>query len=417
MTINDTRRPLALFGLFGVGNIGNEASLAAGIAAARRQRPHHPDVIVVAGDPEQVGRQHDVAAVPISMAGPVPSFARLPRPVRLLLRPIVEVARWVAAYRFLRSVDALVVPGTGILDDFGVTPQQMPYDLVRWSAAARLARRPWAMVGVGAGPIDHPLSRRLMRRAVRNARVVTYRDDDSRTFMAGLGAAGTDDVVQPDVAFSLPRPDIERLPVGAHGRPIGLGVMAYYGWRNDSWTGQPIFESYVAAMAAIASRLLSAGHRVRLLIGERSDILAAERVIRSVEEELGSEAGKAIIFEPIETFDDLLGQVAGTAALIATRYHNVVAGLMTATPTVSIGYADKNRAAMALFGLEQHCHHVDDIDIDAVEGDLLALLDRGPRLRTTMRDTADRLAHRVDAGFDATFDEIVGVTRTRPRVT
>lgn len=403
---DETMRPLALLGLFGIGNIGNEASLAAGIAAARRQRSH-PDVIVVAGDPDPVGRQHGVAAVPISMAARVPSFDHLPRPVRLLLRPLVEVARWLSAYRFLRSVDALVVPGTGILDDFGVTPQQMPYDLLRWSAVARLAGRPWAMVGVGAGPIDHPLSRRLMRRAVKNARLVTYRDEESRAFMARLGAPGRADAVQPDVAFALPRPE-RREPVDGAPREIGLGVMAYYGWGNDPIAGQAVFASYIASMTEIARRILASGHAVRLLIGEQTDIRAAEQVTTALGSRASARMGHTVLFEPITTFGELMAQIARTEAVVATRYHNVIAGLMTATPTISIGYADKNRAVMSSFGLEQYCHHVDAVDVDAVERDLVAALDRGPHLRATMRDTAERLARQVDARFDATFEELVG---------
>lgn len=402
---DETLRPLALFGLFGVGNIGNEASLAAGIAAARRHRP--PDAVtVVAADPTRVSGEHGIRAVPMAMAGPVPSFEWSPRPVRVLVRPFVEVARWLAAYRFVRSVDALVVPGTGILDDFGSTPQQMPYEIFRWSIVARAARRPWAMVGVGAGPIDHPLSRRLMRRAVKNARLVTYRDEESRDFMAGLGAPGRA-TVQPDVAFALPRPE-RREPLDGTPREIGLGVMAYYGWGNDPAAGQHVFKSYIASMTEIAQRILASGRAVRLLIGEQTDIRAAEHVIAALHSSGGAQMGEKVLFEPITTFDELMLQIARTEAVVATRYHNVIASLMTATPAISIGYADKNRAVMSLFGLEQHCHHVDDIDVDAVERDLVAVLDRAPQLRIAMRDTADRLARQVDGCFDATFEELVG---------
>jgi polysaccharide pyruvyl transferase WcaK-like protein len=399
---DETVRPIAFFGLFGVGNIGNEASLAAAIMAARRHRPLQK-VCVVAADPERVATEHGVSAVPISMAGAMPSFVRFSRPIRLLVRPVVEVARWIAAYRFLRTVDAVVVPGTGILDDFGVKPQEMPYDLVRWSAAARLARRPFSLIGVGAGPIDQPVSRRLMRRAVLNARVVTYRDEESRAFMAGLGAWSPGNAVQPDVAFALPRP-AARDRDGDADWEIGLGVMTYYGWANNPSMGQQVFESYVRSMTAIASRVVSAGHRVRVLIGERTDELAAERIISSLRSVVGADADDVLIYEPADDFAELMRQIVNTDALIATRYHNVIAGLMTATPTISIGYAEKNSAVMRRFGLEGYAHHVDHIDVGAVIDDLERLLKTAGEVRPRLRATAEQLADQVNVQFDSIFD-------------
>jgi polysaccharide pyruvyl transferase WcaK-like protein len=58
----------------------------------------------------------------------------------------------------VRKFDIVVVPGTGILDDFGEPWYAMPYDLFKWSLAAMLGGRPFTFVSVGAGPIQHPLS-------------------------------------------------------------------------------------------------------------------------------------------------------------------------------------------------------------------------------------------------------------------
>ena len=198
----DARTTVALFGLFGVTNIGNEASLSSALQFLERC-PEAPKVVVVCARPEVVAHQHGVEAVPISMAGRMPTLGSAPRLVRLGLRPILELARWWSAYRFMKRVDAIVIPGTGILDDFGVRPHEMPYDIFRWSVAARLAGRPMSMLSVGAGPIDNPLSRWFMRTAVRAAGVVTYRDDISREFMTALGIAVHSDSVQPDLAFAL----------------------------------------------------------------------------------------------------------------------------------------------------------------------------------------------------------------------
>ena len=73
----------------------------------------------------------------------------------------------------------IVVPGTGMLDDFGERWRDMPYHLFRWGLACRMARTPFAFVSIGAGPIHHPLSRWLMRSAAAMARYRSYRDMNS----------------------------------------------------------------------------------------------------------------------------------------------------------------------------------------------------------------------------------------------
>ena len=402
---------IALFGLFGVGNIGNEASLASAIAALRRHR-HRVDVTVVCAHPDVVSAEHGVPAASFSMAGPFDRVITAPRPVRLALRPITELARWVAALRFARSVDAIIVPGTGILDDFGVAPHQMPYELFRWSTAARLTRRPWAMVGVGAGPIDHPVSRWLMRRTVRNCTIITYRDEVSRSFMAGIGEPSPAISVQPDVAFALPRPDGDHRGAGTPLH-VGLGLMAYYGWSNDAAEGEEIFVRYIAEMAKIGAEILGRGDTLRLLVGEQSDEAAVSALITALEQERGSSVADLVTVEPIATFADLLLQVGHTDAVIATRYHNVIAGLMMSRPTVSIGYAQKFRAVMTDYGLGGYCHDVEQVDATSVIADLDAVLGRSDEITSELAKSNQRYSQAVETRFCEVFDVVLGAGTRR----
>ena len=60
---------------------------------------------------------------------------------------------WAWTVSAARRFDMIVVPGTGMLDDFGERWRDMPYHLFRWGLACRLARTPFAFVSIGAGPI------------------------------------------------------------------------------------------------------------------------------------------------------------------------------------------------------------------------------------------------------------------------
>jgi polysaccharide pyruvyl transferase WcaK-like protein len=57
---------------------------------------------------------------------------------RLLLKILGKTADFFEAVRVIRKAGVMVVPGTGILDDFGEKPTGMPFDIFKWCLAARL---------------------------------------------------------------------------------------------------------------------------------------------------------------------------------------------------------------------------------------------------------------------------------------
>jgi polysaccharide pyruvyl transferase WcaK-like protein len=73
---------------------------------------------------------------------------------------------------------------------------------------------------------------------------------------------------------------------------------------------------------------------------------------------------------------------------------------MMSRPTVSIGYAEKNREVMTNFGLRQYCHRVDDIRPAEVVEDLRSVASRSEELVPQLRETNERYIRAVDAQFD-----------------
>ena len=155
------RSVVGLLGLFGVGNLGNDGSFEVGLAMVREFAPH-ADVRCITSAPENIERRFGVASVRMREPLGIPSWLKRRGRARLALLPGGEVHRWINTYRTARGLSAVVVPGTGVLDDFGLRPQGVPYILFRWSLCCRLARTPFAFVGIGAGPIKNGWSRRLM---------------------------------------------------------------------------------------------------------------------------------------------------------------------------------------------------------------------------------------------------------------
>lgn len=374
---------IALFGMFGIGNIGNDASLEAALHYLREGLPS-ADVLCICPEPELVMSQHGVRAVPTappaasgglrsgygSRVGAV--VGRFRRHLRLR-----EIHNWSYALRVLRDSDLLAIPGTGILDDFGTTPRGMPYDLFRWCVSARVRRSKVRFLSIGAGPIHNPASRLLMKAAAGLADYRTFRDAGSRSYMASIGCNTHHDGVVPDLVFSLPIPDATDSWAGRAERPlVGVNVMAYRGWAHDEGRGEGIYRRYIEKLASFVAWLLDRGYEIRLLIGEDRD-LAACNDLREATLTVEPERGRTLeIASQVGTMTDLLKAMQATDLVVATRYHNLVAALMLARPVVSLGYAPKNADLMAQVGMAAYCQSIDDFDIELLKSQFEELWSR-----------------------------------------
>ncbi len=349
-------RPLRvlLLGDFGGGNLGNEASLEAAVAELRRR---HADVRirVACSEPELLERQRRLPAITWRPKGR--GLHRIPwESARAIADLAGEPLRWFRALAIVRSADAVLVPGTGILDDFGVRPWEQPLTLLTWSSAARTARRPFTFCAVGAGPITNPWSRRLLVSAARLASRVSYRDAGSREFMRRCGRDTGADQVCPDLAFATPHEVPPQHVDGGGIRAVGLGVMSYGGW-SGRIEGQQ-YQEYLTLLDDIIDGISARGRRIVFLIGQPNDRLAVEALTeRAIRRGIPSDM---LAGPPIDTFPDLLDVIGTTDYVIATRYHNVVGAMIMARPVISVGYAPKNAQLFEQIGLTPVDQHVDN---------------------------------------------------------
>ena len=168
----------------------------------------------------------------------------------------------------VRQFNAFIVPGTGIFDDFCEPWQAMPYDLFKWSIAAKSAGRPFIFVSVGAGPIRHPISCWLLKSASLMAHYRSYRDDASKNYMLTLGVPAERDLVFPILLSRyLHRPAAPNPSRDGRLITVGVGVMRYFGWDHASANRLQIYEAYLSRMTEFVCWLHEHGYRIRLLMG------------------------------------------------------------------------------------------------------------------------------------------------------
>jgi polysaccharide pyruvyl transferase WcaK-like protein len=201
--------------------------------------------------------------------------------------------------------------------------------------------------------------------AAQMATYRSYRDRISRDFMNSIGLDVSNDRVRPDVAFALPEPASLREP-SAEGEPItvGIGVMAYNGWRGDKARDEAIYDAYLRKLQRFACWLLTEGHGVRILMGDAVDKRTVESLYRMIETTHNGPGRRAVVAELAYSLHDVMAQITETDLVVATRYHNVVCALKLGRPTLSIGYADKNDVLLEEMGLGDFCQHIEQLDVD-----------------------------------------------------
>lgn len=356
---------IALFGQFGCGNSGNDGSLQAMVELLRTTVPD-AELVCVCPAPGQVEDDLGIPAIASFRTREGGVFFQavdgllmsLPGKLLNLLYPLAP----------LLGTDLVLVPGTGFLDDFREVPMGWPLMILRWSIAARLTGAKLAFVSIGAGPIRHPLSRRFMAAAAGLCHYRSYRDTQSRDFMTSLGVGKGDDEVYPDLAFALSTPPASP-PQNSEALRVGVGVMSYSGWARSGGGG--IYERYLDKLVAFIRWLRGEGHDIRFLTGDVQDQQALWQIMKRLDNDPPCETDSTVTMQPARTLQEIMREIAQTDIVVATRFHNVVCAMKLCRPVISLGYADKNEAAMNDAGLAGYSQHVEHIDLELLKNQFL----------------------------------------------
>jgi polysaccharide pyruvyl transferase WcaK-like protein len=315
-----------LVGAFGQGNPGDEALCSAFLAALSDD-----DVVVASSDPSSTTRRHRVRAV-----------ANTP---------------WAVA-RHLRHCDAVVVGGGTVFKTLRPSTGRRPTELLRnacaLTAAARVAGKQVAMVGVGAGDLRGKSARSLARWLVRHVDLLVLRDEESAAALADVGAPAPF-WIGADPAWSARPRLIDDSGHVADRRPSVTVAISHHAGDDH------LFTSLAEAIAPLCR-----DHDVQLQPWQTgsggNDLAIAQR--------LRDRLGRApTIIDPPTDLDAATARYATDRLVIALRFHALVAAGHAGTRTLAVSHEPK------LAGISRRLRQV-SVPVDATAAVLTAAVQR-----------------------------------------
>ena len=387
---------IAFFGHFGRsnigGNFGNESTLLAIVRYFRDVLPY-ADFKCICTGAETVARDYNISAVPsrdaiLTTVAPRSSLGRFAR--KLIAGIPCEVYRWFKGVKTLWGADALVVPGTGLLTDAHTLFNWGPYEMFRWSVTAKMCNCKLLFVSVGAGPIYSRTGRLFVKAALSLADYRSYRDESTLQYLQGIGFRSGNDLVYPDLVFSLPKHLIPRGPNGdKRRRVVGLGVMDYAGKYSVEAPTSAAQSAYLETLVSFVSWLLVHEYNVRLLIGDQVDTPVTQHLKSLLKERSVTQEEGRLIDESVASVDDLLKQLATVDLVVATRYHNVVLALLLNKPVIAISFHHKCSSLMRQMGLPEYCQDINDLQADRLIEQFCNLEENAERLRPLIKEKTE----------------------------
>ena len=349
-------RPLlvGLYGGFGVGNVGNDATICAVVEHLRRSRPTTElRLLTYADDAALVARRFGVATISLRRPRPVRPAGRV---ARLVGRPWRLVRLLAHAWASVRGVDVVVVTGGGVFEaegTAGIGGWIGMVGLLSLALASSVGRHHHlAFVGVGGTYAPRRLERVLVAASTRRAEHRSFRDEESRTALLRMGGAAPGDLVGADLVFARePVAGPERVD---GGRPrVGIGVMGFP-WLDLDSPGAIAADAYVDALVSTIASLVSGGDDVLIFGGDTADDPVVEVTSARARARLDDDGRSHVLVSEARSLEDQLSELATTDVVVSSRFHNVVATFLAERPVVAVADRAKVRRLMASAGLQDY---------------------------------------------------------------
>ncbi|KAB8126744.1 polysaccharide pyruvyl transferase CsaB, partial [Gracilibacillus oryzae] len=316
------------------------------------------DLTVLSNDPTSTAAKHQVQAVN-----------------RWQLKDVSNV---------LKKADGLISGGGSLLQD-KTGLKSVPY----YSGIMRIAKfhkKPVFIYSQGIGPVDHPLSKWIVKSTLNKVDQITVRDRDSQQLLTSLGLK-KDSIIVPDPVFGLDARTFSSSwgeGVGLSGRFVTVSVRD---WPSD----QP----FKVHIAGCLDNLVRDGYGVVFVPFHGEDDYRSSNEVAGLMEE------HSYVMKTDVPMDEKIAVIGQSDLLIGMRLHSLIFASIVYTPFVALSYDPKVDSFASL--MEQPvAGHVNQGNwdsaslLDVVKGQLSdlesvreALRDRAAVQQAKARETAE----------------------------
>jgi polysaccharide pyruvyl transferase WcaK-like protein len=434
--MNVRRKPaFGVFGHYGNENMGDEAIVAAVIEEIRGRYPQSL-IFGFSIVPQDTEARHQIKSYPIRRVRPapvmvsaqindyasekpghtgggmrerikqVPMVYPLLRFAALMIRGlgsiVAEVKFLRESYRNIKKVDVLFVAGSGQLtDESGIWG--FPYTLYKWSVLAKWSGCKLAFIGVGAGPLEHGLSRWFVRQALRRAIFRSYRDESSLRLIRTIGA-GEGDMICPDLAWGKKVAVRSTDKSSGSALRVGVNPMAYHDPRYWPNAKAERFNEYIHKLTDMFIWIAQQGHTVALFPTQlRADVLIIRELASALDKVCPPDIRRRIETVEITGLDSQLEMMSRCDLIIATRFHGVLMSYLVGKPTIGISYHPKINDLMATMGHAECALAIDPLNVEVLKRTFTRLaLGLGESQQIVLAGRAEQL-RQLEQMYDRAF--------------
>lgn len=267
--------------------------------------------------------------------------------IRLIIKSLQAVVDetifLVQSFSRLRDIDAILVAGSGTLQERWGGPWQYPYTLFKWALLAKINGTKFIFMNSGAIPLSTRAGKFFIRTSLRLADYASYRDNETREICYKLGITKYSEVLA-DIAFSHPQlrgiKTVFRDLTPEKKLIIGLNPMPIYGTEFTSDEGSKVYENYIDSMAGLCQHIIDSSYDFIFFTTGPSDAKVINDIrgkIKTNNENDISSNAKVFVSNSVRQAIEVISK---TDIIIASRYHGVIFSLAQYKPTICIARDD-----------------------------------------------------------------------------
>jgi polysaccharide pyruvyl transferase WcaK-like protein len=165
-----------------------------------------------------------------------------------------------------------------------------------------------------------------------------------------------------------------------------------------------VYHQHLDKLTALSRWLLAHDYRLEVF---SSDILMDVLAIEDLKERLLGTASAHelanVVFCPIPTLKELLGQIASFDFVITSKYHGVIFSHMTGKPVIALSYLQKIEDLMRAVGHDHYCLDIEHCDTGTLIERFQSLVDSEDHLKGLFQRTSMLYADALCVDFDRLF--------------